>query len=495
MRSFEGHFKSKSGKSIFETRFNAALRLKIQPFQLVPDPYHLTQSSSGPASRQHYFPEASARADCLLVGDHVAASSLDVPHQYVILANQSHGKSKEDWCFKTGGSDDIYSIRVDIGLCPSWRSVLIKDNFFELDFDGRGNNEIFKIDDIEFLSHVQMHILFKCSKHHHKAFLHSFKNKDSSMVLFRPFGCESLGRFHASFHYLLEICYSFCHIIAKGLLDRHDHIKCQGSASQHAYDSPDFSHGYDSYAKFNKHEGCHLIYDVVHRFLQEADARRMRLLDFLPYGVQFRDDPTYKSCLSVANQVQDTLFLLKETFKNLFKPTASSSGTIANPLTLQISSAAFELNLHNQQNIDAFDRDMSHRHNQRCMNRSICCYVSQKQPEDYVIKAFESFERFVDPFFVLQNADNQADHRDMRRLFANLNRSIYSLELGHVCSFSTGFLILVIWLLSALNSYQVRPSRSVWGQFFLLFVAAITPIYCLKWNPRIYLRITNDTLN
>jgi hypothetical protein len=492
VRSFEGHFKSKSGKSIFETRFNAILRLKIQPFQLVPDPYHLTQSSSsGPAFRQHYFPEASARADCLLVGDQVAASSLDVPHQYVILSSQSYGKSKEEWCFKVGGSDDIYAIRVDIGLCPSWRSLLIKDNFFELDFDGRGNIEVFKIEDIEFLSHVQMHIHFKCSKHHHKAFLHSFKNKDTSMLLFRPFGCESLGRFHASFHYLLEICYSFCHIIGKGLLERHDHVKCQGAASQHNYDSPYFK--YDDYEKFKKHEGCSLIYESVCKFLQEADTRRMRLLDFMPYGVQFRDDPTYKSCLSVANQVQDTLFLLKETFKNLFKLTASPS---ADPLTPQISSPAFESNMHNQQNIDNFDREISHRHNQRCMNRSICCYVIQPiaEPEYYNNKTFESFERFVDPFFVLKTAGNEADPRDMRRLFANLNRSIHSLELGYVCSFSTGFSLLLSLLFSALNFNQVRLSRSVWRQFFLLFVAAITQVYCLNWNRRI-LCITNDTLN
>ncbi len=445
----------------FQARFEAMLKVS-KPFQLLPDPYRLIQSSScGAAFREHYFLETSARADCLLVGDHVAASSLDTHQQYLKIDSfQLYSKSH-------GVLNDMFVLDINIGSCPSWRSLLIKDNFFELDFDGRGNVEIFKIEEIECLSHYQLHLHFKCSRYHHNSFFKGFdffeKNKyqqhDKKITtdpqytqphLFRPFGCESLGRFHSSFQYLSEICRLFCHIIAKGLLERHDHVKCQDVDPQHLYDSPDFK--YDCYDTFKVNEGCNLIYESVHNFLLEADTRRMRLLYLLPYGLQYRDDPTYISCLFFADQVQDTLFLIKETFKELFKkPPSPLSPPFKSPTTppsppnpLSVSFLPKEpcekvkLNQHNQNNIDEFDDIISQRHNQRCMNRSICCYV-EGDSVDHDIKVFESFKQFVDPFFVLHSSDSEAHPRDLRRLFSNLKRSIYSLELGHVCSFSTGF--------------------------------------------------------
>jgi hypothetical protein len=477
-------------KSISEIRFRAIIdgsRNQPQPSRLVPDPYVLTQTSKcGLAVREHYFLEDSARAGCLLVGDHVASFSLDTPQQYMLLGpisgSESHGNSMHDRCFKLGGSDDMHALRVDIASCPSWRSLLIKDNFFELDFDGCGRIEVFKIEDVESISHVEVHIHFKCSKLSHTSFLKWFKDK-SEFLLFRPFGSESLGRFHVSFQYLLEICYLFCHIIAKGLLERYDHVNYQKASNQHAYDSMEFK--YDNYDLFKRIEGCKEIYECIHQFLQEADARRIRLLDFMPYGLQFRDDPTYKSCLFVANQVQDTLFLLKETFKNLFPLKSSSLSSLSSddvnalsPLNIDKRSEDFKFHLHNQRNIDAFERTLCNRHNQRNMNRSICCYVVNN---DYDYLAFDSFERFIDPFFVLRTrtVDSESSPRDMRRLFSHLKRSIHSLEMGYVCSFSTGlwFVFLSHLPFHTLSSDQVRLSRLVWQQYFSRFVVVIIQIY------------------
>ena len=107
-------------------------------------------------------------------------------------------------------------------------------------------------------------------------------------------------------------------------------MKCQDVDPQHIYDSPDFK--YDDYDAFKENEGCSLIYESIYNFLLEADTRRMRLLYLLPYGLQYRDDPTYISCLFLADQVQDTLFLIKETFKELFLPTVPP--TPPNPLSV-----------------------------------------------------------------------------------------------------------------------------------------------------------------
>lgn len=500
-------------KSNSEIRFRAIVdgsRDQPQPCRLVPDPYVLTETSkSGVAVREHYFLEDCARAHCLAVGDHVASFSLDNPQQYMLLGpipgSESRGNSMHDRCFKLGGSDDMHALKVDIGLCPSWRSLLIKDNFFELDFDGCGRIEIFKIEEVESISHVEVHIHFKCSKLNHTSFFKWFEDK-SEFLLFRPFGSESLGRFHVSFQYLLEICYLFCHIIAKGLLERYDHVNYQRESNQHGYDSIEFN--YDSYDSFKRIEGCKEIYESIHQFLQEANARRMRLLDFMPYGLHFRDDPTYKSCLFVANQLQDTLFLLKETFKNLFplKPSSENVNALCpafipkSPLNIGKRSEDFKSHLPNQRNVDAFDHTafdhtLCHRHNQRNMNRSICCYVYN---DNYDEIAFDSFERFIDPFFVLHSPlDSESSPRDMRRLFSHLKRSIHSLELGHVCSFSTGLWFVFLFHLPfhTLSFHQVRLSRLVWQQFFSRFVVAITQIYWVFWGAMKNSFIINDILN
>jgi hypothetical protein len=495
-------------KTIFEKRYHAIFRWsqnQPQPCRLVPDPYNLSEfSTSTSLVREHYFLKSSARADCLVLGDHVASSSLDEPQSYMTISACCKSKSDDKWideCFKLGGSDDTYALVVDIDSCPSWRSLLIKDNFFELDFDGCGSVEIFKVEDVEFLSHVRMHIHFRCPKHHHtflKWFDNKKQNKDKvSFFFLRPFGAESLGRFHASFQYLSELCYAFCHIIAKGLLERHDHHKFQGD--QHAYDLPYFK--YKNYDEFKKHEGCSNIYKTILEFLVDADSCRMRLLDFMPFGLQFRDDPTYKSCLSIANQVQDTLFLLKETFKDLSLPQAN--GDIRNPLSpphLVFNGEAFtkcRSDPHNQRNVEEFDVQMSIRHNELCMNRGIHGFVAVPRDDviGYVTQNFESFERFVDPFFVLRTIENQANLRDMRRLFSNLKRSIHSLEMGHVCSFSSGLFFCLLFLCSALISYQVLLSLLAQLQFLSLSDVVIIRIYAahlIFWTP---IRILTVTLN
>ncbi len=466
-------------RSIFKTRFEAIFRWsqklsrnQPQPLRLVPDPYHLTQSYLPiPSVRDHYFLESSARSDCLLVGDHVASSSLDAPQNYMIVSAFRYSESLENWsdeCFKLGGSDDMFAISVDIGSCPSWRQLFIKDNFFEIDFDGCGNIEFFKIEEVEFLSHVLVHLHFKCSKYHHKSFLkwyelvrdakpdmkrlkdkaardkleHEFiamsqekygefkrlKLTLNSFFFLRPLTVESLGRFCSSFQYLLEICRLFCHIIAKGLLERHDHPTCQGTGSAHSY---------QDYPNFLTQEGCNQIDKTVSQFLEYADDRRMRLINFMPYGLQFKDDPTYKSCLSVANQVQDTLFFLKETFKILSPPSGSLDplNLKPNPLTIWLPTPPHPLQ--SGFNSEEFDLSMSHRHNQRFMQRSIHRAATKTSNHD----VFDSFETFVDPFFAssrIQNAGNLRDPRDLRRLFYNMTRSVHSLDMGQVFSFSTG---------------------------------------------------------
>ena len=463
--------KEEKSRSIFKTRFEAIFRwsqklsrTQPQPLRLVPDPYHLTQSYLPiPSVRDHYFLESSARSDCLLVGDHVASSSLDAPQNYMIVSAFRYSESLENWsdeCFKLGGSDDMFAISVDIGSCPSWRQLFIKDNFFEIDFDGCGNIEFFKIEEVEFLSHVLVHLHFKCSKYHHKSFLkwyelvrdakpdmkrlkdkaardkleHEFiamsqekygefkklKLTLNSFFFLRPLTVESLGRFHSSFQYLLEICYLFCHIIAKGLLERHDHPTCQGKGSAHSY---------ENYENFLEQEGCKQIRATVSQFLEYADDRRMRLIDFMPYGLLFKDDPTYKSCLSVANQVQDTLFFLKETFKILSPPPSLEP----NPLTIWLQTHPPQSGFLGM-NSEEFDLSMSHRHNQRFMQRSIHRLVTKTSNHD----VFDSLETFIDPFFASSRIKNAGNPRDLRRLFYNMTRSVHSLDMGQVFSFSTG---------------------------------------------------------
>jgi hypothetical protein len=264
----------------------------------------------------------------------------------------------------------------------------------------------------------------------------------NSFFFIRPFTCENMGRFHASFQYLLEICYLFCHIIARGLLERHDHPKCQGHSSMHSYDSPAFKYG--DYEGFLLHEGCHLINATVSQFLQHADDRRMRLLYFMPHGSQFRNDSTYKSCLSVANQVQDVLFLLKETFKilspfqtpvdfhgenNLLRLWVSRDPTLLQPSQHGINS-------------EEFDLMMSQRHNQRCFHRCIHRFVSKEINQEM----FDSFETFIDPFFASSQIEIPGNSRDLRRLFSNMTRSIHSLDMGQVFSFSSGSFVF-FWLI------------------------------------------------
>ena len=491
-------------KIIFQKRYHALFRWsqnQPQPCRLVPDPYNLSHvATSASSAAEHYFLESSARADCLVVGDYVASSSLDRPQSYMTISACFKSKSNEKWvdeCFKLGGSDDLYAIVVDVGSCPSWRSLLIKDNFFELDFDGCGSVEIFKVEDVEFLSHVRMHLHFRCTKHHH-TFLKWFEDmkrdkEKTSFFFLRPFGAESVGRFHASFQYLLEVCYAFCHIIAKGLLERHDHPKFQGD-----------QHAYRNYDDFRKHEGCFMIYQTVREFLLDADSCRMRLLDFMPYGLQFRDDPTYKSCLFVANQVQDILFFLKETFKDLSLPQLPQAIENAkNPLSpshLLFNGEAFKKcssDLHHQQNVEEFDLRMSIRHNELCMNRGIHGFVAVPTDDiiGYVTQTFESFERFVDPFFVLRTVENQANPRDMRRLFSNLKRSIHTLEMGHVCSFSSGLCFFLLVSCSILIFDQVLRSSLASLRFLSLSDVVIIRIYAARlirfWTP---IRTLNVTL-
>ncbi len=477
MRKFVGlKSEEERSSSIFKTRFHAIYswsRSQQQPLRIVPDPYHLTQTTSvGSSVREHDCLGTSAQSDCLLVGDHIASSSLDASQNYMIISAFRFDESLEkfiDECFKVGGSDDIYALSVDISCCPSWRQLLIKDGFFELDFDGCGNSEIFKIEEVEFLSHTHIILHFKCSQHHHKSFLKwfdlvsstksdikaakdratrdklelefiqtslekygDFKNLKltlNSFFFLRPFTCKNLGRFHASFQYLLEICYLFCHIIAKGLLERHDHYKCQGQTSVHAFDSPVFK--YHDYDGFLLHEGCFLIHATVSRFLQQADDRRMRLLDFMPYGLQFRNDPTYKSCLSLANQVHDLLFLLKESFK-ILSPlhTHGDSHGEGNPLRLWFprDPSPYQSGINCQ--------TLSARHNQQCFHRCIHRFVSK----DINQEVFDSFEMFIDPFFASSQSQIHGSSRDLRRLFCNMTRSIHSLDLGQVFSFSSGLL-------------------------------------------------------
>ena len=211
-----------------------------------------------------------------------------------------------------------------------------------------------------------------------------------------------------------------------------------------------------------------MIYQTVREFLLGADSCRMRLLDFMPCGLHFRDDPTYKSCLFVANQVQDILFFLKETFKDLSLPQAIENAK--NPLSpshLLFNGEAFKKcssDLHHQQNVEEFDLRMSIRHNQLCMNRGIHGFVAVPTDDiiGYVTQTFESFERFVDPFFVLRTVENQANPRDMRRLFSNLKRSIHTLEMGHVCSFSSGlcFFLLVSCSILIFEQPQLQQLES-----------------------------------
>jgi hypothetical protein len=77
------------------------------------------------------------------------------------------------------------------------------------------------------------------------------------------------------------------------------------------------------------------------------------------------------------------------------------------------------------------------RHNQRCLRRSIYCFNTDSTEQ--VELNFEIFERFVDPFFVLPTLGDDHDlDKDLRTLFSDLKRSVHSLELGFVCSFSNG---------------------------------------------------------
>jgi hypothetical protein len=294
-------------------------------------------------------------------------------------------------------------------------------------------------------------------------------------VFFRPFGCESLGRFHASFQYLLELCYLFCHIVAKGLLERHDHVKCQSESFDHAYDSRHFS--YDCYEKFLVHEGCSQIFVSLVQFLQQADDRRMRLLDLLPSGTLFRDDPTYKSCLFIANQVQDTLFLLKETFKNVFSvfpEQLNSRKGIELPNPFCFFSDVVSNDDKYRFKSREFDDKIRFRHNQLPLLRSIYDHGGLGVSEE----AFQSFKRFVDPYFILHFDGSGSNPRSMHDFFSHLKRSIYSLEMGHVCSFSTGLFFSVWFILRSLIVYQVRLNHSVSLQFFSLFVAVIIQTCC-----------------
>ena len=493
-------------KSVFERRFSAIFRWsqsQPQPCRLVPDPYHLTQSTtSGPTACEHYFSEASVRSDCLLVGDHVASSSLDPPQSYLTVAAFRYNEFEGKWfdeCFQ-GDSDDMYTIAVDIGMCPSWRSLLTQDAFFELDFNGCGNGEVFRIEHVERLSYVHFNIHFKCSPHHHKSFLKWFevfkksaellkqreemqqmkdkKARDqsekafvekkssvpgfkemklSSFFFFRPFASESLGRFHASFEYLLEVCYLFCHLIAKGLLERYDHKSMQVDLREHLYDTVAFK--YDDYQTFLRREGCILIYPTVVKFLRQADDRRMQLLDIMPFGAHLRDDATYKSCLTVANRVQDTLFLLKETLKNVLDyPIPDTLPPQCTPS--ELNPLDTNINMLHPRNSSALSHPLptgyrfNHcycyqnqrcescmKHNQGCLRRSIYCFNSSIAEPTEVERNFEIFERFIDPFFVLPTLDDYDDlgkARDLRHLFLDLKRSLHSLELGFVCSFSKG---------------------------------------------------------
>ena len=477
-------------KSVFERRFSAIFRWSLshsQPCRLVPDPYNLTQSAmTGPAVCEHYFSETSARADCLMVGDHIASSSLDPPQNYLTVSAFRYNEFEGKWideCIQEGSE---YAIAVDISMCPSWRPLLTpQDSFFELDFNGCGHSEVFRIERVQQLSHVHFYVYFKCSLRHHKSFLKWFEVfqkekvtkrreqmqqikdkvardkleldfvaeqnsvsgfkelKLSSFFFFRPFPCESLGRFHASFEYLLEVCYLFCHLIAKGLLERYDHHAMheryeQWPQHEHLYDTPVYL--YDGYQKFLLHEGCSTIYPTVVKFLRQADDRRIQLLDVMPFGARFRDDATYKSCLTVANRVQDTLFLLKETLKNLWEgPIPSSNASDLNPLDFFINPLPDDYRFNHCYCYQKRRCESCMRHNQRCLRRSIYCFNTDSTEQ--VELNFEIFERFVDPFFVLPTLGDDHDldkAPDLRHLFSDLKRSVHSLELGFVCSFSNG---------------------------------------------------------
>jgi len=101
-------------KIIFQKRYHALFRWsqnQPQPCRLVPDPYNLSHvATSASSAREHYFLESSARADCLVVGDYVASSSLDRPQSYMTVSACCKSKSNEKWvdeCFKLGGTDDV----------------------------------------------------------------------------------------------------------------------------------------------------------------------------------------------------------------------------------------------------------------------------------------------------------------------------------------------------------------------------------------------------
>jgi hypothetical protein len=85
-------------------------------------------------------------------------------------------------------------------------------------------------------------------------------------------------------------------------------------------------------------------------------------------------------------------------------------------------------------NSEEFDLIMSHRHNQRFLHR--CIYRSLTK--DINQEVFDSFETFIDPFFASSQIIIPGNSRDLRRLFSNLTRSINSLEMGQVYSFSSG---------------------------------------------------------